>query len=168
MAIVYLGLGSNVRPEENLRLAVMELRNRFSLRDLSAVYKSKSLGFDGDDFLNAVACIETEISAHALCAVLDDIHDLASRQRQSARFSARTLDIDLLLYGDLVLDDAPVRVPRSDVITYSFVLCPLAEIAADLVHPVSGKTILEHWLEFDHASHRLTKDSFTLREFLNS
>ena len=157
MPIVYLGLGSNLDAEENLRLASRELRNRFSLQKFSVVYRSKALGFDGDDFLNAVACIETELTPHDLCSALEMIHDVAGRNRTSARFASRTLDIDLLLYDQLVLNEPPVRVPRKDVLSFSFVLGPLAEIAPKYRHPVSGKRISEHWREFDTASHPLTE-----------
>lgn len=156
MPIAYLGLGSNLDAEQNLRLAIRELRSRFSLQKISAVYRSKALGFDGDDFLNAVACIETELTPHDLCSELELIHDVAGRNRTSERFSSRTLDIDLLLYDQLVLNDPPVRVPRKDVLRFSFVLGPLADIAPDYRHPVSGKLISEHWQEFDAASHPIT------------
>ncbi len=153
MPIVYLGLGSNLDAEENLRLASRELRNRFSLQKISAVYRNKAQGFDGDDFLNAVVCIETGLTPHDLCSELEIIHDVAGRNRTSERFSSRTLDIDLLLYDQLVLNDPPVRVPRKDVLNFSFVLGPLAEIAPDYRHPVSGRLISQHWREFDIASH---------------
>jgi len=155
--VVYLGLGSNVAPGENLQLAARELRKRFKLQALSSVYRSMSLGFDGDDFLNAVACIETDKTLPELCAELEDIHDLAKRERNSDRFSSRTLDIDLLLYGQQVCTRSPVNVPRSDVLEFSFVLRPLAEIAPDLVHPVTGKAISQHWHEFDAVTHPLTR-----------
>lgn len=157
MPIVFLGLGSNLDAEKNLQLASRELRNRFSLRKFSAVYRSKALGFDGDDFLNAVACVETDLTPHDLCSELEPIHDLAGRTRTSKRYSSRTLDLDLLLYDQLVLNDPPVRVPRKDVLSFSFVLGPLAEIAPDYRHPVSGRLISEHWHEFDVADHPLTK-----------
>ena len=156
MPIAYLGLGSNLDAEQNLRLAIRELRSRFSLQKFSAVYRSKALGFDGDDFLNAVACIESELTPHDLCSELELIHDVAGRNRTSERFSSRTLDIDLLLYDQLVLNDPPVRVPRKDVLRFSFVLGPLADIAPDYRHPVSGRLISEHWREFDAASHPIT------------
>ena len=162
MAIVYLGLGSNVAPEKNLALAAHELRRRFRLREFSSVYRSESLGFDGDDFLNAVACIETHKTPLDLCRELEEIHDLAQRERASDRFSSRTLDIDLLLFGQQVITEAPIRVPRSDVLEYSFVLRPLAEIAPDLVHPVTGKTLSSHWSEFDAAIHPLTRAAIIL------
>jgi 2-amino-4-hydroxy-6-hydroxymethyldihydropteridine diphosphokinase len=156
MPVAYLGLGSNLDAEQNLQLASRELRDRFSLQKISAAYRSKALGFDGDDFLNAVACIETELTPQELCGELELIHDLAGRTRRSEKFVSRSLDIDLLLYDQLVLNEPPVRLPREDVLKYSFVLRPLAEIAPNYRHPVTGKLIREHWREFDAASHPLT------------
>ena len=155
MAIVFAGLGSNIDPEDNLHLGVRELRARYGDLQLSAVYRSKSVGFDGDDFLNLVASFETEASPESICEEIECIHELAGRDRDDGKWSARSLDIDLLLYDDLVLDDKPVRIPRNDVLEYSFVLRPLAELAPDLRHPVTGKTMHEHWQEFDAASHPL-------------
>jgi len=156
MALVYLGLGSNVDPAANLRLAVRELRRRFSLREISPVYRSAALGFAGDDFLNAVACVETPLKPAAVNEAIAEIHDLAGRERGAARFTARSLDVDLLLYDDLVSDTPQVHVPRHDVLDYGFVLRPLAEIAPDYRHPLTLRTLREHWEEFDQDLHPLT------------
>lgn len=160
MAVVYLGLGSNMQPEQNLRMAVDCLRSHFAEITLSSVYRNKALGFEGDDFLNFVARVETDLAARDVLAVLEQIHDKSGRERDCAKFVSRPLDIDLLLY-DRVVDDS-LRVPRRDVLEYSFVLIPLAELAADYVHPVSGKTIEEHLQKFDKSSHPLTKQELDL------
>ena len=162
MALAYLSLGSNLEPQANLELAIQELAKRFTIRAVSPVYRNKAAGFDGADFLNAVACVETHMSARDLCTELDQIHDIAGRERGADPFDSRTLDIDLLLYDREIIDEAPVQVPRDDVLQYSFVLRPLADIAPDLEHPATGRTIAEHWAAFDAASHPLSKTDLIL------
>lgn len=156
MPRVFLGLGSNIDAEKNLRLAIGELRSRFGALQLSRVYRSAAFGFDGEDFLNLVAGFETDRTPEDLLRQIEAVHALAGRIRGPDRYTSRPLDIDLLLYGDLVDPTAPLRLPRSDVLEHGFVLGPLAEIAPDLVHPVTGMTIDEHWRRFDAASHPLT------------
>lgn len=155
MASVYLGLGSNIDPKPNLELAVRELRARYGKLRLSPVYRSKAVGFDGPDFINLVAGLETVDEPADIHTEIERIHDLAGRTRGSERFSSRSLDIDLLLYDDLVLEHPRFHLPRSDVLDYAFVLRPLAEIAPDAVHPRTGRTIAEHWAEFDAESQPL-------------
>lgn len=155
METVYLGLGSNVDAENNLALGLAELRKAYGSLRLSPVYRSPPVGFQGEDFLNLVVVLQTGDSPRDIHARIEHIHDLAGRVRSEDAFIARTLDIDLLLYGDLVLTDGKIRVPRDDVLDYSFVLRPLAELAPALRHPVTGETMLAHWQAFDAASHPL-------------
>ncbi len=155
MATVYVGLGSNIDPEANLHLGIRELRRRYGEVLVSAIYRSKAVGFEGDDFLNLVAGFESEATPRAICDEIEAIHNLSGRDRKGGKWESRPLDIDLLLYNDGVIDEPPVRVPREDILRYSFVLRPLAELAPDLVHPVTGKTMLEHWQEFDASSQPL-------------
>ncbi len=151
MATVYLGLGSNINAEENLGLAVRELRRRYGELDTSTVYRSAAVGFEGDDFLNLVVRLWSDETALEICEEIERLHNLSGRVRGSEKWASRPLDIDLLLYNDLVVHEPPVKVPRSDILEYSFVLRPLAELAPDLVHPVTGKTISRHWQEYDAA-----------------
>ena len=155
MATVYVGLGSNIDPEENLHLGIAELRRRFGDVQSSAVYRSKAVGFVGDEFLNLVARFESDDEPARICQDIENIHHLSGRDRDGGKWESRPLDIDLLLYNDLVIDKRPVRIPREDILEYSFVLRPLAELAPDLVHPVTGRTMLEHWQDFDASSHPL-------------
>lgn len=154
-ASVYLGIGSNISAEENLRISIRELQSRYGDLKISPVYRSTAMGFDGADFLNLVVAFESDSTATDICREMEVIHNLVGRDRGSDKWGSRPLDIDLLLYNDLIMNERPVRVPRRDVLEYSFVLRPLAELAPDLVHPVTGKTMLEHWQEFDETSHPL-------------
>jgi len=164
VAKVYLGLGSNVDPERNLRLAISELGKRFGKLELSSIYRNAALGFVGDEFLNLVVGLESAADPLQIHDVLEEIHDLAHRERGAARFASRTLDIDLLLYGDDIIDAPPVQVPRADILSYSFVLGPLAEIAPALRHPETGRLITEHWAEFDKNSHPLVPTDVKLQD----
>ena len=156
MATVYLGLGSNIDVEKNLRLAVAQLRTRFGDLTVSPVYRSAPVGFEGPDFLNLVVGLTTDMPPLEVLAEIERIHGLAGRSRGPDKFSSRPLDIDLLIYGDTVDPTAPWRLPRRDILEYGFVLCPLADIAADLVHPLTGRRIGEHWRDFDVDTHPLT------------
>ena len=153
MATVYVGLGSNIEPEANLQLGIAELRRRYGHVDVSAVFRSRAVGFDGDDFLNLVACFKSESEPAEICEAIAAMHDLAGRDRHGGKWESRPLDIDLLLYNDRVMDEP--QVPREDVLEYSFVLRPLAELAPALMHPLTGRTMLEHWQEFDASRHPL-------------
>ena len=148
MATVYLGLGSNIDAGKNLRIAVDALRRRYGELTVSPVYRSAPVGFEGPDFLNLVVALETEATPMEVLDEIERIHAMAGRQRGPDRYSSRPLDIDLLLYGDTVDPSPPLRLPRRDVLEYAFVLRPLADIAPGLVHPVTGKTIGDHWRAF--------------------
>ena len=156
MARVFFGLGSNMEPVANLALGVAELRERFGELTLSNVYQSKTLGFEGDDFLNMVVAVQTDKSPESICEEIEEIHDKSGRERGSARFVSRPLDIDLLIYDQLVENRPPVKVPRKDVLEYSFVLVPLAEIAPEFVHPVTRRNFAAHAPEFATSCHPLT------------
>lgn len=157
MARVYFSLGSNIEPVQNLRLGINELQSRYGNLDLSAVYRSAAVGFDGDDFLNLAAGCDTDAEPPAIQAEIEKIHRVAGRRRGEEKFSSRPLDIDLLLYDERVVDEPGLRLPRADILEYSFVLCPLVELAADFVHPLTGKSLAEHWREFDRHRNPLSK-----------
>lgn len=156
MTRVYLGLGSNVDAEDNLRLGIAELRRRFGELDVSMVYENAAVGFDGANFLNLVVGFDTGMRAADIHAEIERIHKLAGRERGDSKFSSRALDIDLLLYGDQVIVDPPIRVPRSDILKYGFVLRPLSELVPGLVHPQTGLTLATHWQQFDSQQHALS------------
>jgi len=162
MATVYLGLGSNIDPEKNLRFAIGELRRHFGELRLSNVYRNRPVGFQGADFLNLVVGLESDESPAEIHGTIDAIHDRVGRTRGGEKFASRPLDIDLLLYDDLVADGPPVRLPRPDVLEYSFVLLPMTELAPDYVHPETGHTLAEHWQECDAGRHPMMRVDVTL------
>lgn len=155
MAQVYVGIGSNLQPEINLRLAIAELRACYGTLTCSPVYRNAAVGFAGDDFLNMVAGFRSDASPQEIVAVIERIHSLAGRARGCARMVSRTLDIDLLLYDELVLEQPPL--PRDDVLEYLFVLQPLVDIAPGFRYPQSGKTLAEHLQAYDGAGHSLER-----------
>ena len=143
MPEVFVGVGSNIEPEVNLRVALDELERRFAPLLVSSVYRSRAFGFDGDDFLNLVVGFGTPLAAVDVDAELSAIEYAGGRVRAAERFGPRTLDLDLLLYGRCA--DPALRLPRDDVRAYPFVLGPLAEIAPDLVHPIHGDRMADAW-----------------------
>jgi len=156
---VYVSAGSNVSPEENLSLACRELARRFGPLELSGVYRNPPVGFSGDDFLNLVLRFRTAEAPDTVVAELERLHALAGRVRGQERFAPRTVDLDLLLYGAAVLPGAGIRVPREDILKYGFVLGPLAQLAPELRHPVTGQTMAELWAHFDQARYPMERVS---------
>ncbi|MGK7296025.1 MAG: 2-amino-4-hydroxy-6-hydroxymethyldihydropteridine diphosphokinase [Candidatus Wenzhouxiangella sp. M2_3B_020] len=146
---VYLGLGSNVDAERHLSAGVDALRERFGTVECSPVYRSEAVGFSGDDFLNACCRIESDLPPDGLKAWLTALEDAHGRRRDLPKFSDRTLDIDVLLFGDRAGRFGELELPRGEILKYAHVLKPLADLAPDLVHPVTGRTIAEHWSEFE-------------------
>ena len=148
MTRVYLSLGSNVEPEKHLRAAIDELRARFGDVIVSPTYRYPAVGFEGPDFLNLAAAIDTDLDAAALNDWLHDLENRHGRRRDVPRFSSRTLDVDIVFYGDAVMND--LQIPRSEL-KYAFVLQPMADIASDVTHPVSKRTVGDLWRESSDA-----------------
>ncbi len=157
MTRVYFSIGSNVEPLNYIKLAVREIGHRFGPADISPVYRNKAMGFAAPEFLNLVVGVETDKSIDEICSEIAAIHTLANRIRNDSKFVSRTLDIDLLLYGQLITDGPPLHLPRVDVLKYSFALKPLTDIAPEQRHPETGKTYAEHWLAMDQGEHPLER-----------
>lgn len=149
MPEVYVSIGSNVEREKNIAAALRALEARFGPLRLSSIYETAAVGFVGDPFHNLVAGFCTEESVEDVAAALADIETTGGRARGSAKFAPRTIDLDLILYGDLVRSDRKPYLPREELTRYAFMLEPLAEIAPDLRHPVTGETFAMLWAAFD-------------------
>jgi 2-amino-4-hydroxy-6-hydroxymethyldihydropteridine diphosphokinase len=147
MGKAYLSLGSNQQPEANLRSAFAALRARFGEVIASVIYRFPAVGFDGPDFLNGAAVIESDLDPFALNDWLHALEDAHGRDRSGPRFGDRPLDIDIVFYDDLMLEGTGhLQLPR-DELKHAFVLKPLAEIAPDFVDPRSGRTLSALWAD---------------------
>lgn len=148
MTFALLSLGSNIEPEHHLRAAAAELRARFPDVLFSPVYRTAAIGFDGEDFLNAAAALESTGPVEDLDAWLHELEARHGRVRGPQRFSSRTLDVDIVFYGDLTLQGpGHLQLPR-DELKHEFVLRPLADIAPDFRHPLLVKSLAELWEEW--------------------
>ena len=160
MAWVYISLGSNIDREELTRAGVDALQKRYGELVLSSVYESEAVGFEGDSFYNMVIGLQTDDDVFKVFQVLRLIEDENGRDRSGPRFSSRTLDLDLLLYDDLIINQDKLQIPRDEILVRAFVLWPMAEVAPDLLHPEVNKTYAELWAEFDKKKEKLEPIEF--------
>lgn len=151
MPRVFVSIGSNIDREQNILTAVRMLDADYHPLRLSSVYESTPFGFHGENFYNLVAGFDTDQTVEQVAARLVGIEHACGRVRDGKSYDSRTLDMDLLLYGDLKRHDRQIDVPRPEIAEHAFVLLPLAEITPDLIHPESGLSIKEMWRRFaDH------------------
>ena len=148
---VFVSAGSNIDPRANLEAACAALQEHYPDLELSPVYESPAEGFNGPPFLNLVLSFRTEATPEEILEALAEREMLAGRDRSGGKFASRTLDLDLLLYGDCV--DEALKLPHPDIERYAFVLKPLADLAPDLRHPGSGITIAKLWRYFSGPRH---------------
>jgi 2-amino-4-hydroxy-6-hydroxymethyldihydropteridine diphosphokinase len=145
----YISIGSNIDKDKNILASLQALENQFGQLTISSIYESEPVGFTGDSFYNLVVGFNSELAVKEVAKQLRQIELDNGRTRDSQKFSARTLDLDLLLYDDLILNDGRLQIPRDEIERYAFVLEPLAEIAPALKHPISHLTYAELWKKFD-------------------
>ena len=147
MALVYLGLGTNLgEKERNLNDAIISLSQEvgFVIRS-STFYASKPWGFESDnDFLNAVVLVDTALIPFDVLSKTQEIEKSLGRTAKTINgYSDRLIDIDILLYDNLIIDQPTLKIPHPLIAERDFVIIPLSEIAPDLVHPVFGRKIAE-------------------------
>lgn len=162
MARVYVSGGSNIEAQTHIPQAIATLKSRYGRVHISSIYSTPAVGFEGDDFLNFVAGFETDESPAEVAAAMYRIEDEQGRVRGTDKFAPRTLDLDVLLYDDLVIQRGRLQIPRDEILRYAFVLGPLAEIAGDLQHPETGETFQHHWQVFNDAGQPLQAVSLAL------
>ena len=153
MAKAYLSLGSNQEPEQHLSRAISELQARFGPLLQSPTYCTPAEGFDGPDFLNSAAIIDSDLDVIALDAWLHALEDAHGRRRDLPRFSSRPLDIDIVFFDALVFQGpGNLQIPRPEL-RHAFVLKPLADIAPLYRDPVSAQTLATLWARHpDHGN----------------
>jgi 2-amino-4-hydroxy-6-hydroxymethyldihydropteridine diphosphokinase len=142
---VFIGVGSNVDARHNIRLALEAMNAAFDKLEQSPVYQSAAVGFDGDDFLNLAVKFETSLDVRSVVSQLRAIEDSLGRDRSQPRFSKRPIDLDILLYDDLTINESGIQVPRDEILESAFVLKPLCDLSPYLLHPLRKQSYLELW-----------------------
>ena len=156
LAQVSISLGSNQDREVHLREAVRRLKQVFGELRLSPVYETAAVGFDGDDFYNLVAVLHSSLLPREVASALKKIEDDMGRDRSQPRFSARGIDLDILTYDEVVLDQDGVQIPRHEILKNSFVLKPMADVMPEQKHPLEGRSYSELWIEMAGQCGRIT------------
>jgi 2-amino-4-hydroxy-6-hydroxymethyldihydropteridine diphosphokinase len=159
---VYVALGSNIEPRRRLAQAAQLLITEFPGMRFSACYQNVAVGFDGADFINAAAGFDTELTLPALVTVLHHIEGQCGRQRDDAKFAPRAMDLDVLLYGEMIVDSAVARVPRADLLRRGYMLGPMAELAPQLLHPEAQRTLADLWSELSPRTPPLSRVTIDL------
>jgi 2-amino-4-hydroxy-6-hydroxymethyldihydropteridine diphosphokinase len=155
MARVYVGIGSNIEPAHYIRLALAQLQQHYGPLLISPIYESQAIGFEGANFYNLVVGFDTQDTVYQVNRSLHELEQQNGRQRATTALNNRTLDLDLLLYDDLILNEPTLKLPRPEITQYAFVLRPLAEIAPTTYHPTSQYCYAELWQAFDQTSQPL-------------
>ncbi|TYK66089.1 2-amino-4-hydroxy-6-hydroxymethyldihydropteridine diphosphokinase [Colwellia echini] len=159
MAQIYISLGSNIEREHHVKQGLLSLAEAFALPfeqlTLSALYESDPVGFEGAAFYNMVIGLTCSHSVEEVATILRNIEFAHGRALNAKKFSPRSLDLDLLLYDNLIID-SPAQLPRDEITTNAFVLWPLSEIAPNLEHPILTKTYRDLWQEYNKSSQQIS------------
>lgn len=167
MTEVFLSLGSNIHPEYHLLSALSQLEQSFGRMLVSSVYETEAVGFEGPVFHNIAVAFYTDWTLEKVVEIIAQIEQEHGRTEEWKKYTSRPLDIDLLLYGDLIQSTTKPVLPREDITRYAFVLEPLAEIAPTKLHPITKECYADLWQKFDK-THCVQKkqDGFYLKRFL--
>jgi len=148
----FISIGSNIDKEIHIPSSINALKKQFGEVVLSSLYETEAVGFEGDDFINLIVQFNSDFDAKTIAKILRKIELEHGRTRDSRKYAARTLDLDLVLYGDLIISDGRLQIPRDEIERYAFVLEPLAEIAPHSLHPVSKISYSQLWNNYDKSN----------------
>jgi len=155
MPEVFVAAGSNVRPHDNLRRALAILRRSWPEMRVSRAYANAAVGFEGEDFVNLVIGFETEEPLEAVLTRLHAAEAACGRPRAAPKWAPRSMDLDVLLYGDVVGEFPGAVLPRPDLVRRAYMLGPLAELAPEVEHPTLHRSIRDLWENFDRDAHAM-------------
>ena len=157
---IALSLGSNIQRYKHINAGLTALSTEFGDIKCSPVYESDSVGFDGNAFLNLIVLIDSALPLLEVISILKRIEDDCGRDRSGPKFSPRTLDIDVVTFGDLSGDHDGVLLPREELFSNAFVLLPMFDLLPDHTVPGSKINYRELWNQFDKDSQRLWQVPF--------
>ncbi len=152
----YISIGSNIDKEIHIPSSLHALKEEFGPLLISSLYETAAVGFEGNDFHNLVVQFNSDLEVKAVAKTLRHIELNHGRTRDSRKYAARTLDLDLILYGDLIMSDGRLHLPRDEIELYAFVLEPLAEIAPELIHPTRQINYATLWRGYDKSNLKQT------------
>ncbi len=153
---VFVAAGSNVEPEQNLERACAQIAHSWPDARFSRAYRNAAVGFDGPDFINLVTGFSTTQPLDEVITRLRAIETQCGRPRNAPKWASRSMDLDVLLYGDRVEKTPDYTLPRPDLLKRPFMLGPLAELAPEVMHPTAHQTIGELWQAFAGDVHSMT------------
>jgi len=150
---VLVAAGSNVEPRLNLQRALESLAPHYPGLCRSTAYRNRAVGFEGEDFINLVVGFDTDDDVRVVIEHLHEAEALCGRARNAPKWAPRSMDLDILLYGDRVCDEPGLVLPRPDLVRRAYMLGPAAEIVPATVHPTLGVTLAELWRNFAQGEH---------------
>ena len=153
MPEVFVAAGSNIEPVVHLRRALRILTSHYPGLRRSRAWRNAAVGFEGEDFVNLVVAFETDEPVHAVIARLHETEAACGRARDAPRWAPRSMDLDVLLYGDRVSHEPGLTLPRPDLVRRAYMLGPITELAPELRHPTLGLPMRELWKHFDRDAH---------------
>jgi 2-amino-4-hydroxy-6-hydroxymethyldihydropteridine diphosphokinase len=165
MTLLALSLGSNLQREKHIHFALDALQRQFTRLEISPVYETRAVGFEGPDFYNLVVVVDTALDLDTLLRKLRQIEMDAGRLRDGKSFQSRNLDIDVLLFGEENLRSQGRNIPRSEIEHAAYVLKPLAQILPKMRHPASGQYFEDLWADFDTDQPAPRRVEFDLQEY---